>query len=135
MRTLIVEDEFVSRMYLQRLLSKYGHCDIAADGQEAIDAFLLALKNKKPYDLICMDILMPNLDGRESMRRIRQREKELGLRGPKEVKIIMTTTVCDTSNVMGALQDGATSYIIKPIEKQKITEELLRLGLIEQKNQ
>ena len=44
-------------------LSKYGECDITVDGMEAVDAFMMALEDKEPYDLICLDIMMPVMDG------------------------------------------------------------------------
>ena len=134
MRTLIVEDEFVGRMYLQKLLGSYGHCDIAVDGKEALEAYVFAIKSQEPYDLICMDIMMPKIDGRESVRRIREMEKKLGISDTEEVKIIMTTTRCDAENVMGSIKDGATSYIIKPIDPNKMKEELVRLSLIDKIN-
>ncbi len=130
MRCLVVEDEFVNRLYLQKLLAKYGECDIAVDGQEAIDAFLLAWKENAPYDLICMDIMMPNMDGRESTEQIRKLEEEMGIFGSKEVKVIMTTALDDVKNVMGSLKEGASAYIVKPIEKVKLLEEMKKFGLL-----
>ncbi len=130
MRFLVVEDEFVNRLYLQKTLAKYGDCDIAIDGQEAIDAFLLAWKENAPYDLICMDIMMPNMDGRESTEKIRQLEQEMGIVGAEEVKVIMTTALDDVNNVMGSLKGGASSYIVKPIERARLLEEMKKLGLL-----
>ena len=131
MRTLIVEDDFIARRILKDILSPYGDCDIAIDGDEAIQAFRLAHEDNKPYDLICMDIMMPEIDGQEALRRIREIEKDTGIRPSGEVKVIMTTALSDPKNVVAAFyKGGATSYIVKPINKQKLLEEVRNLGLI-----
>ncbi len=131
MRTLIVEDEFTSRMVLKKIFSAYGECDIAVDGNESIEAFKLALDDKYPYDLVCMDIMMPNMDGREALQKIREIEKEKGIKGSREVKVIMTTALDDPKSIVGSYMEGATAYITKPILKDKILEEVRKLGLIE----
>jgi len=130
MKVLVVEDEFVNRLFLQKLLSKYGQCDIAGDGLEALDAFKSAWQDKSPYDLICMDIMMPNMDGREATKLIRELEQEMGLDPSKEVPIFMTTALDDVKIVMNILKEGATSYFIKPIEKKKLLEEIKKVGLL-----
>ncbi len=130
MKILIVEDELVNRMVLQKLLDAYGTCDIAVDGNEAIEAFALACKEKKPYDLICMDIMMPNTDGRTALKKIREMEKQGGIKGQDEVKVIMTTAIGEVKTMVGSYMEGATSYIVKPIEKEKLIQELQKLGLI-----
>ena len=63
LKILIAEDDLISRKFLSKFLSQYGECDIVVDGLEAIDAYMLAMREKKPYDLICLDIMMPKLDG------------------------------------------------------------------------
>ena len=72
MRTLIVEDDFTNRMILRGFLSPYGECDIVIDGNEAIQAVKMAWEENKPYDLICMDIMMPNMDGQEAVTKIHE---------------------------------------------------------------
>ncbi|MCP4109393.1 MAG: response regulator [Desulfobacteraceae bacterium] len=130
MRILIVEDDFVARRMLKEILSPYGDCDIVVDGEEAAQAFRLAWEDKDPYSLICLDIMMPNVDGHQALKKIRETEKELGVRGYSEVKVIMVTALGDPKTVIGAYKEGATSFIVKPIEKQKLINEIRNLGLI-----
>ena len=76
MRILIVEDDLASRKIMLKILSKYGECDVTVDGLEAVDAFMLAQKENKPYDLVCLDIMMPKLDGVKVLKVIRSLEDQ-----------------------------------------------------------
>lgn len=131
MKCLIVEDDFISRRILKELLSPYFDCDIAVNGEEAISSFKLAHESKKPYDLICMDIMMPEVDGNEALARIRDAEKMMGIPQNLEVKVIMTTALDDPQTVIKSYyKGGATAYLVKPISKQKLLFEMRLLGLI-----
>lgn len=130
MKILVVEDDFKNRKLLQSQLSIFGECDTAVDGKEAILAFRMSLYNHQPYDLICMDIMMPNVDGTEALRKIRQIENDRGYQDEEKVKVIMTTALDDPEAVIDSYEEGATAYLVKPITKKKLFEELLRLGLI-----
>jgi two-component system chemotaxis response regulator CheY len=130
MKYLIVEDDFAARLLLQRYLSGYGDCDVAVDGHEAIEAFRQALDENEPYDLICLDIMMPAMDGRDALKEIRRIEREHGILGLDGVKVIMTTALGDSKNIMGSFREGCEAYIVKPIKKEKLLEEIENLGLI-----
>jgi len=130
MRILIVEDDFTARRLLKDILSPYGDCDIVVDGNEAVQAFRLACQEKYPYALICLDIMMPNVDGYEALKQIRSMERELGIKGSEEVKVIMVTALDDPKTVIRIYKEGATSYIVKPIEKARLLKEIRSLGLL-----
>ena len=129
MRCLIVEDNFAARKLLQKYLSNCGYCDVAVDGEEAVEAFSHSIENNEPYDLICLDIMMPKMDGIEALKNIRQIEKDNGINGLDGVKVIMTTALGNSKNVMGAFRGGCEAYIVKPVEKKKLFEEIEKLGL------
>ena len=131
MKTLIVEDDVPSKIALEALLEPYGTCEFASNGKEALSAFDSALECKSPYDLICLDINMPELSGREALERIRGKEQELGIIDSERVKIIMTTASGDTQNVLGSFKDGCQAYLTKPIEQEALARELVKLGLID----
>ena len=63
MKILIVEDDFASRKFMMDYMSKYGECDGTVDGSEAVEAFMMAREDDEPYDLVCLDIMMPSMDG------------------------------------------------------------------------
>jgi len=129
MRVLVVEDDFASQKMMQKLLEEYD-VDVVVDGLEAVEAFKLAWEENRPYSLVFMDIMMPRMDGQESLKRIRQSEKVLNVGSADEVKGFMTTVLEDPKNVVEAFhKGGATSYLIKPISRDKLKAELSRLGL------
>lgn len=131
MKSLIVEDDFGSRRLLQTYVQDLGPTDIVVDGDEAIQAFRLAWEENDPYDVIFLDIMMPNVDGQEALKQIREIERSIGIREKDQVKVIMTTALEDPRNVVEAYHQGAaTSYLVKPIERHRLMEELDNLGLI-----
>ena len=130
MRILIAEDDFASRKAILKFLSVYGECDVTVDGMEAIDAFMMAIEEEDPYDLVCLDVMMPVLDGYQALKAIRDIEKERGIQGNDGVKIIMTTALNEERNVKKAFEMGCTVYSGKPIDLEKFEMILKKLELI-----
>ncbi len=131
MRTLVVEDDFVSRLVLSRMLSVYGVCDITVNGVEALGAFSIAIAEGNPYDLICLDIMMPEMDGKEALRIIRQREAEAKIPAKNEAKVVMITALDTPKDIIDTYyHGGCTAYIVKPIEKNKILKVLKDIGVL-----
>lgn len=130
MKILLAEDDFVTRKFMVNFLSKYGECDVTVDGMEAVDAFMMALEDGEPYDLICLDIMMPVMDGYQSLVGIRNLEKERNIPEDERVKVIMTTALNDEANVKMAFDLGCTIYSGKPIDQDKFEQALKKLNLI-----
>lgn len=130
MKTLIVDDDSTSRLLLQEFLKAYGPFHLAADGREAVAAVHRALASSEPYDLICLDIMMPGMDGHEALRTIRAEEEALGLLSPQGSKILMITALDDIKNVGNAYYNLCNGYLTKPLRKATLLEELRKLGLI-----
>lgn len=127
MRILIAEDDFASRKFMLRFLGKYAEVDVTVDGQEAVSAFELALEDKEPYDLVCLDVMMPNLDGLEALETIRQLEEGFGAK--KRARVIMTTALDDVSQVEKAFRLGCEGYAVKPINTEKFLMIMDKMGL------
>lgn len=131
MRNLVVEDDMASRKFLQKFLSQYGETDVVVDGMEALDAFLFSLKSNQPYDLICLDVMMPKVDGIKVLKTIRALETQKGILPQKRVKVIMTTALTGTDYVQNAFEIGCEGFASKPIDTKKFVEVMKKLGLIE----
>ena len=129
MRSLVVEDDFVCRKLLSLLLRSYGECDIASDGLEALEAVKMASEEGWHYDLICLDIQMPNLDGQGCLKAIRENEKSNGFALGHGSKVVMTTALEDKDNVFAAFRQNADGYLTKPILRAPLEEMLDRLNL------
>jgi two-component system, chemotaxis family, chemotaxis protein CheY len=130
MRTLIVEDDFTSRLLLQSFLSKYGECHIAVNGKEALAAFRVAQESGQKYDLICMDIMMPEMDGQTAVKQIRALEEAGGTLSSKGAKIIMTTALADVKNIIQSFKSLSDAYLFKPIDTGKLLGHMQDLHLI-----
>ena len=130
MRILIAEDDLTSRLFMKRFLSQYGDCDLAMNGMEAIDLVMISLEIKEPYDLICLDIMMPKVDGIRVLKTIRELEDTLLMGSHKPAKVIMTTALNDKETVHEAYELGCEAYAWKPIEIEKFNEVLKKLELI-----
>lgn len=130
MKSLIVEDDFTARRLMQIYLASFGQCAVAINGVEAISEIKQAFQDGQPYDLICLDIMMPEMDGVTALEKIRQIEKGHGISGLNCVKVIMTTAKDQPADIFGAFKSGCEAYMIKPIRKPELLKEIQKLGLL-----
>lgn len=130
MRILVVEDDFLSRNLLAGMVKEFGDCDIANDGKEANTAVLDAMQKDDPYDLIFLDIQMPKMDGQQVLKNIREQELMRGITSECGAVVIVTTILDDAENIMDAFREQATSYLVKPFDKEKLVAELKKFKLI-----
>ncbi len=130
MKCLIVEDDLTCRKILQAYVADYADCFTASNGREALAAFSEALESGAPFDLVCLDIMMPGMDGHAVLGQLRRMEADRGIGGLDGVKVIMTTALDDSENILGAFRSGCESYVVKPIEKAKLLSEMEKLGLV-----
>jgi two-component system, chemotaxis family, chemotaxis protein CheY len=130
MKTLVVEDDFTSRLLLQELLKGYGEVHVAVNGKEAVATVENALAEGAPYSLICLDIMMPEMDGQQALTEIRKLEEQRGTISTEGMKIIMTTALDNIKSVSAAYEQLCDGYLVKPIDKTKLTAQLRELQLI-----
>ncbi|MEO5356146.1 MAG: response regulator [Nitrospirae bacterium YQR-1] len=130
MRILIAEDDFAICSLLQQFLESYAtNVDSVANGAEAVDMFMRAMDDNKPYDIVFLDVMMPEMDGFTALERIRGIEKTIGIAYDKEVKIVMATALNSPKDVLEAYYiGGCNDYIAKPFDLKKLAALLVKYG-------
>lgn len=129
MKILIAEDDFYCRKLMHACLAPLGECDVAVNGAEACDAFVTAHKSGKPYDLICLDIMMPEIDGVEALKKIREIEEvEMGIKRRKRCMILMVTALEDMKTIMASYHLLCDAYVMKPVEQRQLLDQIRLLG-------
>ena len=127
LRFLVVDDDRVCRELLCDILRAYGEVDLAIDGREAVRAFRLALEDGRPYDLVTLDIMMPDMDGHAALQAIRQLEEQFGILGSAGVRVVMTTALRDSKHCVTAFREGCEAYVTKPIDEEQLLARLREL--------
>lgn len=129
MKILIAEDDYVNRRFLLKFFSQYGDCDILVDGHEALTAFMFALDEGQPYDIVCLDIMMPKLDGLKTLKAITALEKEKGITKENAAKKFIITALDGSKDVELAFELGCEVYVTKPVNTEKLIEVIKKLKL------
>lgn len=130
-RFLIVDDDRLCRELLRDILTPHGQCDFAYDGREGIDAVRLAIDERRPYDVICLDVMMPDTSGHEMLEAVRKLEVSRGIFGSDGVKVIMTTALRNAQHCVQAFQEGCEAYLTKPIVPSDLLSQLRQLGVLD----
>ena len=129
-KCLIVDDDLLGRELISQYLLNVPVVDTAVDGQDAVGKFRAALEAGDPYELILLDIVMPDMDGITAGKEIRKLERELALAVDQQVKIIMLTALNTSENVMQSmLSVQSSAYLVKPVEPEKVRKTIGQLGL------
>ncbi len=124
-RILICEDDFGSRKILTKILNGLGEVHAAMNGREAVDAVEAAQETGDPYDIITLDLRMPEMDGQEALQLIRGHEERT--RSSRST-ILITTATDDSAAVCAAFREQCDGYLIKPIRKADILCKLAEFG-------
>ena len=132
MRILIVEDDPASSLVLAKYLEAVGETQTAADGEAGLEAVRAAFQEGRPFELICLDIMMPKIEGQTVLKEIRALEAERQVASGKEAKIIMTTALDDRLNVVEAIP-RCDAYLTKPIDRANLMFYLKKFGLLDQR--
>jgi two-component system, chemotaxis family, chemotaxis protein CheY len=131
MRILVVEDDLTSRLLLMKMLEPlFGSCDFAVNGKEAVEAFRQAQESGQRYGLVCLDIMMPEMDGQEALKAMRAEESARFLPPSRAAKIVMTTALRDLDHVTNAHRELCDGYLVKPIQREKLVAQLKELDLL-----
>ncbi|PCI23679.1 MAG: hypothetical protein COB67_12495 [SAR324 cluster bacterium] len=127
MKFLVVDDDLINRRLLGALLSKYGESDFAVNGEEATRFYQRNLESKQYYDVVFLDIMMPEMNGHEALKRMREIENEFGVHLGHGAEVVMVSALGDRRNVLSAFSEGCEYYLVKPIDQAKLDEMLLQI--------
>lgn len=127
MKCLAVDDEFVALTKMSTLLSDYGTCDTATNGEEALRMFHKAFLEGDPYQLMTIDIDMPGMNGIQLLKKITIDENLLFI--PRSNKLIVTAEG-SPGNVLQAIENKCDSFLVKPVKKDTLQMRLKELNIL-----
>ena len=123
---LVAEDNDINALLMRSLLTRLGHhAVIATNGEAALESWLAAKSAGAPYDLVLMDIQMPQLDGIETTRRIRS--LEAGQPG-RQTPILALTANTLVEDRYACFEAGMDGFLIKPLDREKLADALAGLA-------
>lgn len=129
-KCLLVDDDELEREMIAQYLEGIAECDMAVNGQEAVEKFTAAHGSENPYDLLIMDIMMPVMNGHEAGREIRRIEREQGIPLAKQVKILILSALNTPKDAMESFMSvQSAAHLPKPIGPEKLREALGKLGI------
>lgn len=132
-KTLVVDDDAMIAETMEIMLNIQGITDIttAGTGIQALNCFQEALRAGTPFPLVFLDIVMPEMDGQEALKRIRALELEAGITGDDRSIIIMTTSLSSPEDMIEALIEGdCTDFMVKPVEEGNLHGMLAKYGFV-----
>lgn len=129
MKTLIVDDDQMAARLLSSYMDGLAQCSIANNGEEALNRIKQSMETGQPYELICLDILMPTIDGLETLRTIREFEQSTFNISRKRSTIVMTSALDDLEIIKRSFKELCDAYLTKPIKKDDFLDKLAQLGL------
>lgn len=133
LKVLIVDDSDLQADILESILDDMGIKNItkAINGIHAVKYVEEALQDGAAYSLVFLDIVMPEMDGQEALKRIRALEKEAGVGENDKSTIIMLTSLSSPEDMITALIEGeCTDYVVKPVAESILNAMLIKYGLI-----
>jgi two-component system chemotaxis response regulator CheY len=127
-RILIMEDDPVSGRLMQKYLAPCGECTLVVDGRAAIEAFEQAVQCGDIYHLLVLDIMVPEIHGKDVLKRIREIEREHGIPVSRRSRAVMTTALSDAGNVTESFKSQCDAYLVKPIDRATLIREIAGMG-------
>jgi two-component system chemotaxis response regulator CheY len=117
-RLMVVDDDESSRELLCTFLSRFGDVEVASRGPDAVSMVTGAIRSGRPFRLIFLDVMMPEMDGHEVLKQIRRVEEVYSVARPASVA--MTSAKRDRETVLRARQYGSEAYFAKPLDREKL---------------
>nr|WP_321401797.1 response regulator [uncultured Desulfobacter sp.] len=125
-RILIVDDEEIGRTLMEGIFNKYGALVSVATGTEALKVYQKGIEKGKPFNLVLLDISLPDISGVDVLKKIKQIDS--GLKEHKSM-VIMVTSHSEKSIVIGCIKSGCKAYFIKPLKQDAVDSKMAELGI------
>ena len=124
---LVAEDNEINALLMRSLLTRLGHRPvITVNGEQAIESWIAAETAGAPYDLVLMDVQMPELDGIATTQRIRARESA---KHARRVPIIALTANALVEDRYACFEAGMDGFLVKPLDRDKLNEVIADIRL------
>ncbi len=121
-RILLAEDDPYSSFYIKQLAETHGICHAVANGKKAVDAYVKAIKENEPFNLILLDITMPVMDGLSALEAIRKIEEETDVPEDKKTPIVIISALDDFKTIEKAFSLKCQAFLSKPLIVQQFYE-------------
>ena len=130
LKILVAEDDEANRKFLSKLLAKFGEVTVVAEGFQAVKSYMQALDEKEPFRLVCLDVMMPKIDGYKALDAIRDLESRNALIDGEKAKIIMISALDEGGFDEELAGNQYDCYMSKPIDILEFEMNLKRMGMI-----
>lgn len=130
MRFLVVDDDIWANRLIAHTLEKHGEVVSTANGDEALAAIQESWSNAAAFDLVCLDIDMPGVDGHATLAAIRALEETRGVEPGRGVAVVMVSGHREPDHFFAAFREGCEAYLVKPVTAEKLLFHLHRLGVL-----
>jgi two-component system chemotaxis response regulator CheY len=129
-KCLIVDDDALGRELTAHYLKGFADCEMAENGVKAVEMFRSSFEGGNPYDLIIMDIVMPEMDGHTAAKEIRLIEKEWAVSIKHGVNIVVISSLNTPNDIIQAyVSVRSAAHLVKPVHPVKLLETLRKLGM------
>lgn len=129
-KCLVVDDDELGRELIAQYLEGVAECDMAENGLIAVEMFRNAFEGGNRYDLIILDIVMPEMDGHSAAKEIRKIEKEWGVSINDAVNIVVLSSLNTPSDVIQAyISAKSAAHLVKPVQPEKLLATLSKMGI------
>ena len=123
-KLLVVDDDFANRQLIIDMLEGRAQCDVAVNGKEAVEAYNISVETQNRYQLILLDIAMPEMDGLQFLEIVREHEKKAGIQIGQGIPIIMVTAY--KQPFLEAFNLGCDDYILKPVNPDELITKITK---------
>lgn len=129
-KCLVVDDDELGRELIAQYLEGVADCEMAENGLKAVEMFRAAFEGGNPYDLIILDIVMPEMDGHAAAKEIRTIEREWGVSINEGVRIVVLSSLNTPSDVIQAYVSAkSAAHLVKPVQPDKLLATLKKMGM------